>query len=138
AVDFLDTGDGALGQEREDAGEVGRRPVGEPQVYRTGNPRALVAAGRGAQLARRGGVDLPDGVVELANAGEPRGERDLGHRHGRRLQQGPGGVGTLRTGQPERPGADLLGERTVHLPLAVTQLPGQAGHAVAVDHAVSD
>ena len=36
------------------------------------------------------------------------------------------------------PGADLVDQRAVHLPLGVAQPPGQARDAVAVDDAVGD
>ena len=64
----------------------------------------------GAQLGRRGGVHLADGVVELADAGEPRREGDVGEGEVGGLDQHPGGLGPAGAGQGERAGAVLLGD----------------------------
>ena len=63
------------------------------------------------------GEHLADRVVELAHAAEAGGERDVGHRQVGRLDQDPSGLGTLRPGERERPGAELVGQQPVEVAL---------------------
>ena len=137
AVERLDAGHRAAAEEVEHTGGVERRPDRQAQVQGAG-PAGLLGGPATAQFARRGGEHRLDGVVELPDAREPGGERDLRERQRRGLDQGPGGVGALRTGQRLRPGADLRDEQPVQLPLAVAELAGQVGHAAAVDDTVAD
>ena len=64
-----------------------------------------------AQLGRGGGVDLADRVVELADAGEPGREGDVGEAEVGGLDEHPRGLGAPGPGQRERAGAELGGEQ---------------------------
>ena len=54
------------------------------------------------------------------------------------LDQRPRGLGALGTGERERAGAELVGQHPVELAHAVAEAAGEAGDALAVDHAVGD
>ena len=139
-VALLDPGDGLEGEDPHHARR--RRRAAGPAAAGTGaRSRCLVLRtlrGGRPQLARRRGEHRPHRVVELPDAGEPRGERDLGERHLGGLDQDPGGVRPLRPGQRLGAGADLGGEQPVQLAVAVAQPRGQPAHAVAVDRPVGD
>ena len=96
------------------------------------------SSGPAAQLGRREREDLLHGLVEGPHAGEPRGERDVGHLQLAGLDQEPSGLCALGAGERERPGAELGVQLTLHLADAVAEVSGQAWYAVAVDHAVRD
>ncbi len=135
----LQTRHGVRAEEVQDRGERHRLAVGQLQDHRARlGAFGAGRAARGPQPRRGGGEDLADGVVELADAGEPGGEGDIGDREGRGLQQHPCSLRALRPGQRQRPGADLGDQQAVQLPLGVAEPAGQAGHAVAVDDAVAD
>ena len=144
AVGVLDAGDRSGAQE----GERRRQVVGLTHRQLDGHhprPRRRWAAGDlaapsafGAQLAGRGGEHLADRVVELAHAAEPGGEGDGGERHRRRLDQDAGGAGALGAGDGDRSGAELVEHEPVEVALAVVEVAGEAGDAVAVDDAVGD
>ncbi len=91
--------------EGADVADVVRRADGQPQGDRPrgdlGVPAALTQR---PQLGRGRGVDLADGVVELPDAGEPRGERDVLQRPVGRLHEGARVLGALRAGQGEGAG----------------------------------
>ena len=91
------------GEGRADGQPHGQRPPTRGRRSRRGGAPAP------AQLARRGVVDLADGLVELPHAGEPGGEGDVGERQVGGLDQHPGGLGATGAGQGERRGAQLLG-----------------------------
>ena len=84
------------------------------------------------------GVDLADRVVELADAGEARRERDVGVGQVGRLDQHPCGLRPLRPGQRQRPGAELGGEQPGEVARGVADVRGQPVDALAVDDAVGD
>ena len=101
--------------------------------------------GRPAPPARRArravGGDAehgPDGVVELADAGEAGTEGDVGHGQRRGLDQHPGRLGPLGPGQRHRAGPDLGEQQALELADAVAEFGGQARHPGPVDHAVGD
>ena len=83
--------------------------TGKPQGHRAraadasseSRPRAF------PQRGRREVENRPHGVVELADAGETGGERDVAERQVGRLDQDPGGLGALCARQRQRVGADL-------------------------------
>ena len=91
-----------------------------------------------AQLARRGGVDLAQRLVELAHAGEAGRERDIGQRQVGRLDEHAGRVGAPCPGQGQRCRSELLGEQPTEVARGVAHPPGQPVHALAVDQAVGD
>ena len=68
--------------------------------------RAAPAARARAARAARSGEDLAHRGVELAHAAKAGGERHLGDRQRRGLEQDPRGLGALRTRERQRPGAD--------------------------------
>jgi hypothetical protein len=105
---------------------------------RRARPPVRALACLGPQPGRGQREHLPDGVVELADAGKPGGEGDLADWQAGRLQQQPGRLGTLGPGQRLRSGADLDGELPVQLAFAVAEPGGQAGHALPVDQPVGD
>ena len=90
------------------------------------------------RLSRGGREDLADGVVELPDAREAGGERDLGDRQIGGLDEQPGVVGAPRAGERERTGPDLGREQTVQVALRVAEAPREAGDTVPVHNAVSD
>ena len=96
------------------------------------------SSGSAAQLGRREREDLLHGLVERPDAGEARGERDVGHRQLAGLDQQPRGLCALGAGERERAGAELGQQLALDLADAVAELCGQARYAVAVDHAVRD
>ena len=93
-----------------------------PAVGAPLGPRAATPA----QVARGRCVDLPDGVVELADAGEASREGDLGDRQVGGLEQEAGRVRALRAGQGERSRADFGDQGAMYLPFAVSEPCGEA------------
>ena len=102
-------------------GPVERRAHGEAHRDRARACSTVGARPAPPQLGRRAGEHLPDGVVELADAGEARREGHVGERQVGRLDQQAGGLGPLGPGQRDRAGADLGGQLAVHVPLAVAE-----------------
>ena len=91
-----------------------------------------------AQLGRARGEHLPHGVVELSQAGEPRGERHVDHRDRRRLDQDSGILRPLRAGQCQRSCAELGQQESIEVTVAVPQAPGQRRNTLTIDHSVRD
>ncbi len=91
-----------------------------------------------AQLGGSRGVHLPDRVVELAHAPEPRGEGHVGGSELGRLEQHTSGLGALGAGECQRPRAELLGQEPGEMARGVADAGGEPLHAVAVDHPVGD
>ena len=112
AVPRLDPGDRAPAKKRERGGHVARLAVAEPKRNRAGFDNRGPAPGAHplAQPRRSGGEDFADGVVELAQAGEPGGEGDVGDADLGGLQQQPRGLGALSPSHCEWPGTELAGE----------------------------
>jgi hypothetical protein len=132
----------ADGEVAQQAGGVERAAVRQPQherARRRGHrPAPAPPRGLRPQLRRRHAVHGAHGVVELPHAGEPGGERDVGHPERGRLDQQPRRVGAVRPGQGERPRAQLRGQHAREVPVGVAQPPGQPRHALALDDAVGD
>ena len=100
--------------------------------------QARIATAGGAEPGRRRGEHVADGVVELPDARESGGERDVGCGQVGRLEQDPRGLRPLGSGERYRAGADLGDEDPVQLPFGVAQPPGEARNAFPVDDAVGD
>ena len=138
AVPQLDAGDRTSAEVLEQLA-AGKRPT-HGQANRDGTRIDAGSAPPGplAQIARGGGEHFANGVVELANAAESGGEGDVGHREIGRLDQDSSGLGTLRPGERERSGAELVGQQPVEVAAAVPEMLGQPRHALTVDEAVGD
>ncbi len=124
-------------EEVEHRGHVHRLPVRQPQRDHA-RFRSRARSPGGTQGTWRRGEHCLHGVVELPDAGEPARERDVGDRQVGRLEQHPRGLGALRAGQGDRPGAHLGHQGAMHLTLGVAQAASQSGHALTVDRAVGD
>ena len=100
--DLLDPGHRAGGEPaHERRGRRTARRTGRRSAKRPGS--AARPRRRARRSSRRRRVeDLPDRVVELPDAREAGGERDLGERQRRRLEQHPRGLRPLRAGERER------------------------------------
>ena len=138
AVPQLDTGD-RTGTEVLEQLDPGKRSThGQANRDGTGLITGSAPPGPLAQIARGGGEHFANGVVELAHTAEPGGEGDVGHRQIRRLDQDPRGLGTLRPGERQGPGAELVGQQPVEVTAAVAEMLGQPRHALTVDETVGD
>ncbi len=142
-ADLLATGHGAGGQMAEDALVGERCAYRQPKGHR---PRRIGSGFQGpgpdrrafAQRRRCAFEHQAHGVVELADAGKPGGESDVAERQLRGLDQHPGGLGPLRAGQREWPGADLGLQQPLQLAGGVTEVGREAADAFAVHRAVGD
>jgi hypothetical protein len=139
ACHFLNSGDSASGEKAKDRLPVERRPVVEAHDECTLLP-SVAAIGRslGAQLRGRAPIHRPDGVVELANAREPSGMRDIDHREATGLNEHPCALRTLRAGERERPRAELGTELTMQVALAVGEPPREPPHALPIHEPIRD
>ncbi len=115
-----------------------RRAHGQPQLEGAGRRCAGPTPPGGAELGGRGGVDLADGVVELADAGEPGGERHVAEGHRRGLHEHPRGLRPAGPGQGERPGPELGDEQPVEVPRGVAHPVREPLDPVALDDPVGD
>jgi hypothetical protein len=115
-----------------------RCPERQPQRQRTRRGGSQPAAGAVPQLGGGQGEHVAHRVVEGTDAGEARGERDVGHRQRAGFDQQPGGLRALRPGQRQRPGSQLGEQLPLHLAHAVAEPGGQPRDPVAVDHPVGD
>ena len=79
-----------------------------------------------------------DRVVELPDAREACRERDVAERQLGGLDEHPGGLRPLGTGQRQRVGADLRLQHSLELAGGVADACRQAGDTLAVDGAVGD
>ncbi len=142
--DLLHAGNGPDGEEVEQGRRVVRLAAGQPQ--REPGPRpvrglaraAARPAGRRAQLRRGAAGGLQDGGVELPDAGEAAGERDVGDRQAGLGQQPPRRLQPDRPGQGQRPGAQLGHEQPVQVPLRDGEPRGQPADAMLVHVARGD
>ena len=91
-----------------------------------------------AQLERRHPEDLANGLVELADTGEPGRECDVGCRQVGADEQHAGRVSAVGAAQRERPRAELGGEEAREVPRRIAEAPREAGDALALDDAVGD
>ena len=118
-----------------------RRPHRQPHGQHPRPARRAAAElrlGANAQLGGRQRTDLAHGVVELADAREARGERDIAERQVGRLDEYPRGFGALSPCQRQRVRAHLGLQQTLELTRRVADTGRQPGHALAVDGAVGD
>ncbi len=115
-----------------------RQPDGDAGPRGGGVRLVLTRRRRSANLRRRRGEHLSERVVELADAAESGGERHVGQRHRRRLDEQAGGVGALGSGDGERARAEFVGQHANEVSFAVAELPGEARYAAAFDLAVGD
>jgi hypothetical protein len=90
------------------------------------------------QAARGVATYRADGVVELADAGEPGSEGDIAERQIGGFDQHPRCLAALRSGQCERARAHLGLQHPFQLTSGVTDLRGQSGDAVPVNGAIGD
>ncbi len=134
---LFDAGHRARGEELDQCVAVERRAARQPQHDRTGR-REVAAASRHAHVARRRREDLADRVVELADAREARGERDVREGQLGRLDQDSRALRSLRASERDRPRTDLRGELTVEVALAVPEPASELSDAPVVDDAVCD
>ena len=138
AGDLLDTGNGALREERDQRLAVERLADGKPQLDAPRRGGVAAPARAAAQLARRPAVDRAQRVVELPDAAEARAHRDLGEGKLRALDQVPGGLRPLRARKRDRAGPELRDEDPVELPLREVKPPGKPADALAIHGAVGD
>ncbi len=116
AGDLLDARHRTQGQKRQRIAARKRRPKRKAH----GDDPSAATRCRRAPLSpkrpRGEGENLPDGVVELAQAAETRGERDLSDGQRRRLEQDPCRLRALRARQGQRPRAHDGNELTMDMP----------------------
>ena len=136
-VEVLDAGHGPRTEKTQHAVRIERLPERQPEWDPPGIAIRVVPA-QATQFLRRGREDLADGVVELPDARETGGERDLGDRKAGGLDEQPGRVGAPRAGDRERPSSDLGCEQTVQVALRVAEAPREAKDAVPVHDPVGD
>ena len=115
---------------------TGSRSDSTPVPPASSRPNRVRA--RCAQRGRREIAHRPHGVVELADAGEAGGERDVAERQLGRLDEHPRGLRALRPGQRQRVGPDLGLQQPLELAGGVADAGRQPGDALAVDRAVGD
>src|ERR1700733_2355802 len=137
-ADLLDAGHAAHGEKGNEPVGVERGAVGQPQRQRAAVLGLPVSTRADAQGGGRGGEDLLDGRVELADALKASCKGNAGDRHGGRLEQDSGGLRALSAGEGEWTGADSIEEPAVDVALGVAQARGKTAHALAVDNAVGD
>ena len=89
-------------------------------------------------LCGRHGKDGAHGVVELPQAGKAGREGDVVEGHLGGLDQQAGGLGALGPRQIERSSAELIEQHSPQVARAVSEPPGEAFDAFAVDDAVGD
>ncbi len=116
--------------------EVERRATGQPNLHAVRHVVFAAAPAPFAEQRRARVEDLADRGVELAQRGEPGRERDLRDRQVGRLEQQPGDVGTLRTGQRQRRRAEVGQQDPPELSLPVAEPARETRDALALDDAV--
>src|SRR5690606_33004376 len=122
---LIHTIDATEGEELEQRLGVQGFPVRQPerdgpQLTRTATTIDSTGAGR-AKRRWRTAVHLPYRVVELPDTAKAGREGDLGQAQRRRLDEDPGGLGPLGTGQGQWPGADLGREHPVEVAFCVAE-----------------
>ncbi len=137
-ANLLHPGHGTKSQELGQAFRVQWRPIGKAQRQRPALLGEISSPRLPAQIARRHREDLLDARVELPDALEACGECDSGDRHGRRLEQDPGSLGTLGACECKRSRAYHGHELTVYVALGVAEMAGETADALAVNHAIGD
>lgn len=102
------------------------------------NPRAGGPWRHGRAARSRQREHLADGVVEGADTGEARRERDVPHRKGGRFDEEPRRLSALGPRQGEWAGAQFGVELALDLACAVAEPRRKPWDALTVDHAVGD
>ena len=106
---------------------------------RARGPRPAMLATGARRSCDGGDAELPThDVVELPDAREACGERDLGERQVGLLDEQSGGLRAPAHRELQRPGPHLGDERAVQVPLAHVQRPREPGDAALVDHPLGD
>src|SRR5207302_3447158 len=82
--------------------------------------------------------DVPNRVIELPDALEAGGERDVGERKVRRFDQRSGGLRPLRARDRERTGAQLTEQQPVQVAFADGEPLSESGNTFAIDDTVGD
>lgn len=131
----LDSRHGTHGVVGQEVLEVEGRTVGEAEDQLVGDGTVRSC---GAQLSRADRIHVSEGVVELTDAGESRGEGDLAHRQRRGFDEGPGRAHPFGPGQRQRSGAELLVHEARQLSGTVAEFRGQGLDSPAVDDAFAD
>ena len=129
----LDTHGRTSRQEAE--GCFPRKRTGEPDTQRQAAVRdeAIGDTPACAELARRGPEDLLDGAVELPQAAETRGERDLGHGEIGIVEEPASEVGAAGAPQLRGRHADLILEETAEVSRRQPEPRGDGSFARHVD-----
>ncbi len=125
-TNLRDAGDGGGGEMTEQVLRVQRPSETEPQSQAV----AGRCEGDGTAAAQVGWSECEhgtDGVVELSDAREPGGDRDLGHRQRGRLDQDARGLGALGASQRERARAQFGGKQPLELAFAIAEPSCEAG-----------
>jgi hypothetical protein len=122
-ADRLDTRNRAQPEKRQHRVPVIGRPVGETNRQRPGFMPGLVAAA--PQRRRRAAEQVEEGFVETADAVEARGQRDLGHRQRRLMNQLLGQQHPPRLCHRDRRGPDMPVKQPPQLPGADAKPVGE-------------
>ena len=109
--DVFDARDRSRGQVAEHRGEVERAGKAEPEAQPAVGHQSVGRTPPGAELARGGPEDVGDGAVELAEAAEARGERDLRDGKIGVIEQPPGEVRPARARKLGGSDPDLVRRR---------------------------
>jgi hypothetical protein len=120
--DGFDTGDGAGAEKRQHRIPVIGRAIGETNRQRTCFAFGLVADP--PQRSRRTPEHLQKGFIEAADAVEARGQRDLGHRQRRLVDQLLGEQDPPRLRDRDRRRPDMLAEQPAQLARADAEPTG--------------
>ena len=125
----------SIAASRRAAGSAGARVTPSPPPI----PRAATCS-LAPQRARRAAEQPLKRLVEAPDAAEAGGERDLGHRQARLVDELLGEQHAPRLRHRDRRGAEMLLEQAAQLPLADAQPRGQRVDArlVAVERAFRD
>ncbi len=135
----FESGERALAEETHHASHIAGRPERQAELNDSGAAGNVGAPLRpSTHRGRSHPEDLTQGVVELAEAGEPGGERDVAERDRGRLDQDPRRVRPVRPRQAERSGTELGGQHPGQVAFRVAELVGQPAHTGAVHDPVGD
>jgi hypothetical protein len=108
----------APAQKLNHSGPVVWRLVAQQKNDLAGRPGTKVRSAGAPQFARRAAEQRLEGFVETANAAEPRGERDFGHRQPRLMDELLGKQNAAGLRDRHRRRAEMLAEQTPELPFA--------------------
>ena len=125
ARDALDTGNGSPAEKRQHGRPVVRRMIAQQKADLAMLPGRDVQAARAPQIAGRTTKQRQESFVESADAAEPCGECDLGHRQMRFVDELLGEQNAAGLGDGDRRRAKMLAEETPELPLTYTQATSQ-------------